>query len=72
MVPDDDLVLQQEFLFHLDVDIEDKALDYLIEHGIDENRLSYNGYGESQPIDTNETDEGRANNRRTEFKVIEK
>ena len=46
--------------------------EYLIEKGIAANRLSYKGYGESKPIDTNETDEGRANNRRTEFKVIEK
>jgi outer membrane protein OmpA-like peptidoglycan-associated protein/tetratricopeptide (TPR) repeat protein len=45
--------------------------NYLIEKGIDKNRLSYKGYGLSKPIDTNDTEEGRANNRRTEFKVIE-
>ena len=44
--------------------------DYLISKGIDKNRLSYKGYGESQPIATNETEEGRALNRRTEFKII--
>jgi outer membrane protein OmpA-like peptidoglycan-associated protein len=44
---------------------------YLIEKGIDKTRLSYKGYGLSKPIDTNDTEEGRANNRRTEFKVIE-
>ncbi|SMO47993.1 OmpA family protein [Solitalea koreensis] len=33
------------------------------------NRLSYKGYGETQPIDNNGTEKGRANNRRTEFKV---
>jgi outer membrane protein OmpA-like peptidoglycan-associated protein len=43
---------------------------YLIEHGIDKARLSYKGYGMEKPIDTNDTDEGRANNRRTEFTVI--
>jgi outer membrane protein OmpA-like peptidoglycan-associated protein/Tol biopolymer transport system component len=43
---------------------------YLMEHGIDKVRLTYKGYGLSQPIDTNDTDEGRANNRRTEFKVM--
>lgn len=41
--------------------------NYLIEQGIVASRLSYKGYGESEPIDTNETEEGRKNNRRTEF-----
>ncbi len=45
--------------------------DYLINHGIAKERLSYKGYGVSKPIDTNQTEQGRANNRRTEFKVIE-
>ena len=44
--------------------------DYLIAKGIDKIRLSYKGYGLTKPIDTNDTDEGRANNRRTEFKVV--
>lgn len=45
--------------------------DYLINHGISKERLTYKGYGESVPIDTNDTEEGRANNRRTEFKVVD-
>lgn len=44
--------------------------EYLIDHGIEASRIQYKGYGENQPIDTNETPEGRANNRRTEFKVL--
>jgi len=44
--------------------------NYLIEKGIDKNRLSYKGFGAEEPIDTNETEEGRANNRRTEFRVL--
>ncbi len=44
--------------------------DFLITKGIAADRLAYKGYGESEPVDTNDTDEGRANNRRTEFKVI--
>lgn len=43
---------------------------YLIDHEIAEGRIQYKGYGEEQPVDTNETAEGRANNRRTEFKVL--
>lgn len=44
--------------------------NYLITKGIDEKRMTYKGYGASQPVATNETDEGRAMNRRTEFKII--
>jgi outer membrane protein OmpA-like peptidoglycan-associated protein/Tol biopolymer transport system component len=45
--------------------------DYLISRGISPDRLSYIGYGESRPIDTNETSEGRQNNRRVELEIIE-
>lgn len=42
--------------------------DYLTSHGIDASRLSGpTGYGEARPIDTNDTKEGRARNRRTEL-----
>ncbi|MEL7120639.1 MAG: OmpA family protein [Bacteroidota bacterium] len=44
--------------------------EYLIEKGIVEARLSYKGFGELKPIDTNETEEGRQNNRRTEFVIL--
>lgn len=45
--------------------------DFLVEKGIQASRLSYKGFGEAQPIDTNETAEGRQHNRRTEFLVVE-
>lgn len=41
--------------------------DYLIKKGITGNRITFKGYGSNRPIDTNETDEGRQNNRRVEF-----
>ncbi|HTX87427.1 MAG TPA: OmpA family protein [Bacteroidales bacterium] len=44
--------------------------DYLVNNGIAKDRLTYAGYGLTRPIDTNDTEEGRANNRRTEFKVV--
>ncbi|MCF8234014.1 MAG: OmpA family protein [Bacteroidales bacterium] len=44
--------------------------DYLVEYGITPGRLTYKGYGFEQPIATNETEEGRARNRRTEFKIV--
>ncbi|MEI8005845.1 MAG: OmpA family protein [Bacteroidota bacterium] len=43
--------------------------DYLILNGIAANRLSYQGYGLTRPVDTNDTEQGRANNRRTEFRI---
>jgi outer membrane protein OmpA-like peptidoglycan-associated protein len=48
------------------------VVDYLIGKGISTARLVAKGYGETKPIDTNDTDEGRQNNRRTEFKILEK
>ena len=46
--------------------------DYLQEQGIEASRMSYQGFGLSKPIDTNDTEAGRANNRRTEFRVTGK
>jgi outer membrane protein OmpA-like peptidoglycan-associated protein len=43
--------------------------NYLIEHEIDMQRLSYKGYADTEPIATNETETGKALNRRTEFKI---
>ena len=48
------------------------VVDYLIAKGIATARLVAKGYGETKPIDTNDTDAGRQNNRRTEFKILEK
>jgi OmpA-OmpF porin, OOP family len=46
------------------------VVDYIISQGIDASRLTAHGYGEAKPIDTNDTEEGRANNRRVEFTVL--
>lgn len=45
---------------------------YLISNKIAADRLVYKGYGKTQPIAPNTTDEGRQKNRRTEFKIIAK
>lgn len=44
--------------------------EYLVNKGIDKTRLSYKGYGLTKPLESNDSEEGRAVNRRTEFKVI--
>ncbi len=61
----------EEYNKTLSQDRAKAVYDYLTSKGISSERLSYKGYGESKPIDTNKTEEGRANNRRTEFKVID-
>jgi outer membrane protein OmpA-like peptidoglycan-associated protein/tetratricopeptide (TPR) repeat protein len=48
------------------------VVDYLVNHGIAKDRLKATGYGETKPIDSNDTDEGRQNNRRTEFEILSK
>jgi outer membrane protein OmpA-like peptidoglycan-associated protein/Tol biopolymer transport system component len=45
--------------------------DFLIGLGVDSSRLTAVGYGMTKPIVTNKTPEGRAQNRRTEFMVVE-
>jgi outer membrane protein OmpA-like peptidoglycan-associated protein len=46
--------------------------NYLIAHTIDAARLTYKGYGQTRPVATNDTPEGRQLNRRTEMKIIAK
>jgi len=44
--------------------------NYLVGKGVSNTRLQAVGYGQNDPIDTNETDEGRQNNRRTEMRIL--
>ena len=48
------------------------VVENLISKGISGGRLEYKGYGESVPIASNDTEEGRQLNRRTEFKILKK
>ncbi len=48
------------------------VVDYLIGVGISADRMTYVGYGFDKPIASNDTDEGRQLNRRTEFKITSK
>ncbi|MCW3118484.1 MAG: flagellar motor protein MotB [Chitinophagaceae bacterium] len=47
------------------------VVNYLITNGISSQRLSFKGFGETQPVADNKTEEGKAKNRRTELKIIE-
>ncbi len=49
----------------------DAVVTYLVSKGVDKKRLSAKGYGQSKPVDSNNTAAGRALNRRTEFEIIE-
>jgi len=44
--------------------------DYFIAKGVAAERISFKGYGDTQPIADNNTDEGRAKNRRVELKLL--
>lgn len=48
------------------------VVDYLIKKGINTSRLEYKGYGMTSPVATNDTDDGRQQNRRTEFTILSK
>lgn len=54
----------------LSQDRADSVMKYLVERGVDAARLNAIGYGPDNPIDTNDTKEGRARNRRVEFVVL--
>lgn len=46
------------------------VINYLTQQGINSSRLTSKGYGYSVPVESNETEQGRAKNRRTELKII--
>jgi len=61
-----------EYNLNLSQGRSQSVVDYLTGQGIESFRLTAHGYGEGKPIDTNDTDDGRANNRRVEFTILKK
>jgi outer membrane protein OmpA-like peptidoglycan-associated protein len=56
----------------LSQDRADAVREYFISKGIEPDRVGSKGFGESKPIATNDTDEGRQQNRRVEFVIVKK
>lgn len=48
----------------------ESVMNYMVSQKIPSSRIVFKGYGGDSPIDSNDTKEGRQNNRRTEFKVV--
>jgi OOP family OmpA-OmpF porin len=59
-----------EYNFKLSDNRARSVMEYILSKGIATNRITSHGYGETQPVATNETDEGRQLNRRVEFKIM--
>lgn len=59
----------QEANLILSVERAKTVYNYLIDHGINPERLTYKGYGKKYPLSDNDNEEGRAVNRRVEFKI---
>lgn len=49
----------------------DSVFEYLLGKSVSAQRMITIGYGETRPIDTNRTEEGRTNNRRVEFMIVD-
>ena len=66
-----DNVGNDEYNLNLSQRRADAVRVYLTSRGIDKSRVLAVGYGESKPVDSNDTKDGRANNRRTEFEITD-
>ena len=67
-----DWIGTDEYNFGLSQRRANAVYNYFLKNGIKKERLSPVGYGESRPVATNATDEGRAENRRVELIILEK
>ncbi len=61
-----------EYNLNLSQGRSQSVVDYIVSQGIGSFRLAAHGYGETVPIESNDSEAGRANNRRVEFTVVKK
>lgn len=66
-----DNVGTEEYNMKLSQNRAEEVKNYLVKQGISDTRIQAKGYGKTQPIADNSTEEGKAKNRRTEFKIID-
>lgn len=59
-----------DYNFRLSDNRARSVMNYILSKGIAPGRITSHGYGETQPVATNETDDGRQLNRRVEFKIV--
>lgn len=67
-----DNVGSDEYNLKLSQQRTESVTAYLAEKGIEKSRLTARGYGETKPVESNESEEGRAMNRRVEFSIQSK
>lgn len=59
-----------EYNFKLSDNRARSVMEYILSKGIDPSRITSKGYGETKPVATNDTDDGRQLNRRVEFTIV--
>ncbi len=59
-----------EYNLELSANRAKSVYDYLVNEQINPERLTYKGYGETKPLSANDTEEGKAENRRTEIEIL--
>ncbi len=65
-----DNVGSEDFNMNLSKERAIAVVEYLVKKGVSRSKLRYSYYGESRPLVSNDTDEGRAINRRVEFSIL--
>ncbi len=63
---------EESYNLRLSRDRAQAVMDYLLSEGIEAGRLRFRGYGSSQPIATNHSDQGRRQNRRVEICILDR
>lgn len=65
-----DNVGSDDFNMQLSRERAEAVVSYLVSKGVDRNKLTYTYYGKTRPLSNNDTEEGRAMNRRVEFNIL--